>query len=138
MAIFCCENKPSCVTLSVIASVILGVIAAFLQITAVIAATPAFLWVALGTAILYLAVLLATARCCRAAVPCRCGNSALTAILIGILGTALTSVILLAVTFVATSILGAILVGLLVLFLSLIVSASACFVSHCYARQCED
>ncbi len=137
MAIFSCENKPSCVTLAVIASAILGVIAAFLQITAVITAAPAFLWVALGIAIVYLAVLLFTARCCRATIPCRCDNSALTAVLTGILGTTLTSVILLAVTFAATSIVGAILVGLLVLFLSLLVSATACLISRCHCQQYE-
>ena len=135
MSIFCCENKPSCVTLAVIASAILGVVAALLQITAVITVTPAFLWVALGTAIVYLVVLLATSRCCRASGCCRCGNAALTAILTGILGTALTSVILLAITFVATSIIGAVLVGLLILFLSLIVSATACLVSRCCGQQ---
>lgn len=135
MSIFCCENRVSCTTLAVIVSAILGVIAAFLQITAVITVTPAFLWVALGIAIGYLAVLLATTGCCRATTSCRCNNGALTAVLTGILGTALTSVILLAVTFVATSIIGAILVGLLILFLSLIVTATACLVSRCYTEQ---
>lgn len=131
MSLFCCDNKPSCISLAVIASAILGVIAAFLRITAVITVTPAFLWVALGIAIGYLAVLLATTGCCQASTFCRCRGGALTAILVGILGTALTSVILLAITFVATSIIGAILVGLLVLFLSLIVTATACLVSRC-------
>ena len=129
MSIFCCDNKPGCVTLAIIASAILGVIAALLQITAVITVTPAFLWVALGIAIVYLAVLLGT-RCCRENT-CRCQNSTLCAILTGILGTALTSVILLAVTFAATSIVGAIFVGLLVLFLSLIITATACLVARC-------
>ena len=137
MAIFCCENKPSCVGLSVIASVILGVIAALLRITAVITVTPAFLWVALGIAIVYLAILLATTGYGRAN-SCRCGNGTLTAILAGILGTALISVILLAITFVATSIIGAILTGLLILFLSLIVTATACLVSRCCGRQDND
>ncbi len=135
MAIFCCDNKPSCVTLAVIASAILGVIAALLQITAIIAVAPAFLWVALGIAIVYLAVLLATTRCSRAQGFCRCGNGALTAVLTGILGTVLTAVILLAVAFTATSIVGAVLVGLLVLFLSLIVSASACLISRSCTQQ---
>ncbi len=135
MAIFCCDNKPSCVTLAVIASAILGVIAAFLQITAVITVTPAFLWVALGIAIGYLAILLATTGCCQVASSCRCGNGALTAVLAGILGTALVSVILLAISFPATSTVGAILVGLLVLFLSLIVTATACLVSRCCGQQ---
>lgn len=92
--------------------------------------TPAFLWVALGIAVVYLAILLATR-----ASSCRYGNGALTALLVGILGTALTAVILLAITFVATSIIGAILAGLLILFLSLIVTATACLVSRCYGRQ---
>ena len=135
MAIFCCENRPRCVTLAVIASAILGVIASLLQITAVITVTPAFLWVALGIAVVYLAVLLFTAGCCRASVPCRCGNGSLSVLLIGILGTILTAVTLLAVSFVATSIVGAVFVGLLVLFLSLIVSAAACLVSRCYGQQ---
>ncbi len=130
MTMFCRENKLSCVGLAVIASVILGVVTAFLRITAVITITPAFLWVALGISIVYLAVLLATR-----ANSCRYGNGALTALLVGILGTALTAVILLAITFVATSVIGAILAGLLILFLSLIVTATACLVSHCYGQQ---
>ncbi len=131
MAIFCCDNRPSCISLSVIGSVILGVIAAFLQITAVITVTPAFLWVALGIAVVYLAILLGTTGCNQTARCCRCRGGALTAVLAGILGTALVSVILLAITFVATSIIGAILVGLLIFFLSLILSATACLVAGC-------
>ena len=135
MAIFCCENRQSCVTLAVFASAILGVIAAFLRITAVIDVTPAFLWVALGIAVGYLAVLLASSGCAPKPCPCRCANGALIAVLAGILGTALVSVILLAITFVATSIVGAILVGLLILFLSLILSGSACLVARCCGQQ---
>ena len=131
MAIFCCENRPSCTSLAVIVSAILGVIAAFLRITAVITVTPAFLWVALGIAVVYLAILLATTGCNQSARCCRCRGCALTAVLAGILGTALVSVILLAITFVATSIIGAILVGLLIFFLSLILSATACMVAGC-------
>ncbi len=133
MAIFCCNTKQSCSTLAFVASAILGVVAAFLRITAVITETAAFLWVALGIAIGYLAVLLATSGCCGGL--CRCSSGALTALLAGILGTAPLSVILLAVSFAATSIVGAILLGLLVLFLALIVSASACLVSGFCGRQ---
>ena len=131
MAIFCCESRTSCTSLAVIVSAILGVIAAFLRITAVITVTPAFLWVALGIAVVYLAILLATTGCNQSARCCRCRGCALTAVLAGILGTALVSVILLAITFVATSIIGAILVGLLIFFLSLILSATACMVAGC-------
>ena len=135
MTVFCCDNRQSCVGLAVIVSAILGVIAAFLQITAVITVTPAFLWVALGIVVVYLAVLLATTGCQPKTSSCRCGSTALTAVLAGILGTALVSVILLAITFAATSIIGAILVGLLILFLSLTVTATACLVSQYCGRQ---
>ena len=136
MAIFCYDNRPSCTILAVIVSAILGVVAALLQITAVITVTPAFLWVALGIAIGYLAVLLVSTGCAKVNA-CRCGNASLTAVLAGILGTALISVILLAVTFPATSIVGAVLVGLLILFLSLIVTATACLVSRCCGQRNE-
>lgn len=136
MAIFCCENRTSCTGLAVIASAILGVIAAFLRITAVITVTPAFLWVALGIAVVYLAILLGTTGCNQSARCCRCRSGSLTAVLAGILGTALVSVILLAITFVATSVIGAILVGLLIFFLSLILSATACLVAGCC--RCEN
>ena len=135
MAIFCCNNRPSCTTLAVIASAILGVVAALLQITAVITVTPAFLWVALGIAIGYLAVLLASTGCGSRANTCRCGDQSLAALLAGILGTALIAVILLAIAFPATSIVGAILVGLLILFLSLIVTATACLVARCCGQS---
>ena len=58
-----CCFRWSCSTIAVIAGVILGVLAAFLQITAVITVTPAFLWVVLGVAIGFLAITLATGRC---------------------------------------------------------------------------
>lgn len=134
MAIFCCESRQGCVGLSLIVSAILGVIAALLRITAVITVTPAFLWVALGIAIGYLAVLLASSGNFQHTYSCKCG--ALSAVLTGILGTVLTSVILLAFTFVATSFVGAILVGLLVFFLSLIVTATVCLI-RCRAYNQE-
>ena len=126
MAIFCCETKQSCASLAVIASVILGVVAAFLRITAVITVTPAFLWVALSIAVVYLLALTVSARCCGC-----CGSSCtLSAVLAGIVGTALTSVILLAISFPATSIVGAVLVGVLILSLSLIIGGSTCLASQ--------
>ena len=115
-----CENRFSCLTLGFIASLIIGVITAFLQITAVIAVTPAFLWVTLGIAVVYLAANLFAARggCC----------TAVSTVLAGILGTILFSLVLLAVTFAATSVIGAIFVGLLLFFFSLTITATACLV----------
>lgn len=118
-----CNFRCSCVIAAIIASVILGVVAAFLQITGAITVTPAFLWVVLGVAIGYLGILLATAG--RRGSGC-CG--ALGTVLAGTLGAALFSVVLLAVGITATSVVSAILVGLLVLFAALTVAGSACYV----------
>ena len=135
MAVFCCESRRDCVGLAAAASVVLGIIAAFLTITAAITVTPAFLWVTFGVAVGTLAILLAASGCCLRVAACGCGGGALSAVLVGALGTILMSVILLAVTFAATSIVGAVAVGLLVLFFSLTLSAAACLIRCLAIRE---
>jgi len=127
MVLFSCDNKRDCVVLAVVASLVVGIVTAFLRITAVITVTPAFLWAVLGVAVVYLAVLVAAAVQSQAGVCKGCG-SALSALLTGILGTALLAVVLLAIPFVATSVIGAIITGLLLFFFALILTASACLV----------
>lgn len=128
-----CYCKCSCITLAAIASFIIGIIAAALTFTATITITPAFLWVALGIAVVYLAVLLASSS----ALPKRgCICSTAGALLTGILGTALSAVILLGVGFAATSILGAIIAGILLFFLSLTLTTTACLIKC--ALGCDD
>lgn len=131
-----CSCKCNCTLWAVIASVFVGVIAAFLQITGVINVTPAFLWVLLGIAVVYLAVIVLASALTRGVggCPCKCGN--LSAVLVGILGTVFLSIVLLAVGTAATSVISAILVGLLLLAFSLIVSATACY-ARCLA-DCGD
>ena len=134
MALFPCGCKRDCVVTALVASAIIGVITAFLQITAVITVTPVFLWVVFGIAVVYLGVLeVAAARTGRAGLGC---CRALGAVLTGILGAALLAVLLLAVGIVATSVVSAILVGLLLFFFSLILTATACLI-RCFA-DCED
>lgn len=136
MALFNCSCRRDCTLVALIASLILGVVAAFLQITAVITVTPAFLWVALGVAVVYLGVLLVTTALTRRT-PCKsCVRDTLGTVLAGILGTILSAVILLAVGITATSVVSAILVGLLVAFLTLTFTGSACLVL-CLA-DCEN
>ncbi len=120
-----CNCKCGCVAISAIASFIVGIIAAALTFTATITITPAFLWVAFGIAVVYLATLLVFSAFNRHA-GCIC--STLPALLTGILGAALSSLILLGVGFAATSILGAIIVGILLFFLSLTLTTTACLV----------
>lgn len=136
MSMFNCGCKRDCALIAVIASLILGVVAAFLQITAVITVTPAFLWVALGIGVGYLGVLLVTTAFARRTEcrPCICRN--LETVLTGILGAILFAVILLAVGITATSVVSAILIGLLVASLTLTFAGSACLVL-CLAN-CEN
>lgn len=124
-----CSCKGSCTTVALIASITVGIIAAFLRITAAITVTPAFLWVLFGIAVVYLGLLLIASvsiMCCNN-FPC-CIKSILTVLLISILATVLFSVILLAIEFVATSIIGAVITGLLLLFFSLTLTETACLI----------
>lgn len=117
----------SCTGAAIIGSILVGIITAFLTFMATITITPAFLWVVLGIAVVYLAVnLVVAAVSCETAKRCICPNSA--AWLVGILGTILFSLILLAVPFAATSVIGAIFTGALLAFFSLIITTTACTV----------
>ena len=123
-----CTSRCDCVLVSLIASIIAGILAAFFQITAVITLTPVFLWVSLGIAVAYLAVVTVAAALAEPAERTGCLCETLNALLTGILGTILLALVLLAVGIVATSVVSAILVGLLVFFFALIPTATACFV----------
>ena len=128
MAICSCDCKRTCALYAVLISVILGIVAAFLQITGVITVTPAFLWVVLGVAVVYLAILVAALLLHHSNTPHTCLCSSLNALLAGILGAALFALVLLAVGIVATSIVSAILVGILVAFFALVLTGAACLV----------
>ena len=125
---FCsCCCKRDCSLAAVIVSAILGVVAAFLQISGTITVAPVFLWVVLGIAVVYLGVLVVAAAVRRGEQrSCLC--PALSAVLAGILGSVLFSLVLLAVGITATSILSAVLVGLTVAFLALVITGTACLV----------
>ena len=130
-----CNCRFNCTLFAVISAAILGVVAAFLQISGVITVTTAFLWVALGIGLVYLAGLLVASVGRRGGNASDCLCSALNTLLAGVLGTVLLALILLAVGITATSVLSAVLVGVLVFFLWLTVAASACYV-RC-AVECD-
>ena len=125
-----CCYKCSCTAVAIVAAILLGIVAAFLQITGVITVTAAFLWVVLGIAVVYLGVLVITGAVARDESRLRCLCDSLNTLLVGILGTVLFSLVLLAVGIVATSVVSAILVGLLVAFFFLIILATACYVRY--------
>ncbi len=131
----CRSCRTNCTVIAVAASLIIGIITAFLRITAAIAITPVFLWVLFGIAVVYLAVTLVSGALFRKE-SCNDLCAIVTALLVGILGTVLLSIVLLAIEFVATSIIGAILTGGLLFFFFLIVTSAACLV-RCFFN-CND
>lgn len=124
-------NRCNCTLLSVVVSIAVGVIAAVLLFTAVITVAPVFYWVALGISIGFLAIALATSLTACGCSAGRCRGSALGAFIVGALGAILTSLILLGVSFAATSVIGAIVFGVLLFFLSLLATSTACVIK-CY------
>lgn len=120
-----CGCKYNCTGIALVSSLIIGIITAFLRITAVITVTPAFLWVVLGIGVVYLAVTLLTSSFVGERGNNGCICQSLSASLVGVLGTILLSVILLAIEFVATSVIGAIFTGALLFFFALAVSSTS-------------
>ena len=128
MSMFGCNCRCNCALTAIFASVVVGVIAAFLQITGVITVAPVFLWVIFGIAVAYLAGLLLVARRCGCDSLRECECDALNTALVGVLGTVAVSLVLLATGIVATSVVSAILVGLAVGSFALLLTATVCLV----------
>lgn len=122
-----------CTLISLIASVIIGIVTAFLRITGVITIPPVFFWVIFGISVGLLAITLIAVALTRNSDNCLCKERALSAQLLSILATVLLSLILLAIPFVTTSVIGAILTGLALLFFSLSLGSTACLIK-CYAK----
>ncbi len=132
MSCFNCRCSCSCALIAIIASVIIGVVAAFLQITGVITVLPVFLWVVLGIAVVYLAIITVAAAIAKGYDGCGCKCSILSVVIAGILGSILFSVVFLAVGVTAGSVASAILTGLLLISFSLLITGTACF-ARCLA-----
>jgi len=128
MSLLTCNCRCRCSAAAFIASLFIGVLTAFFQITGIITLTAVFLWVVLGIALVYLGLLLVTTALAKRNTECLCLCTTLNTVLVGILGAILFSVVLLAVGIVATSPVSAILAGLLLFFLSLLLAGSACLV----------
>lgn len=128
MSQFSCNCRCRCAAAAIIASLVLGIIGAFLQITSVIAITPMLLWIAFGVAVVYQGVLILGSAIDHSHRDSDCKCTALNTILVGILGTILLSLVLLLIDVAATSVIGAILAGLFVFFFSLIFTATTCLI----------
>lgn len=124
-----CNSHVDCSLLSVAAAVVVGLVAAIAQFTAIITLTTVFYIVAFGIAVLFLAVLLALVPVLYRVACGSCCASNIKVVTTGILGAIFTSVILIAVGFTATSVLGAVFVGLLAAFLTLAVTGVVCAIN---------
>lgn len=123
-----CSYRCDCTAVSVVASIIIGIITGFLTFNGIITLTPAFLWVVFGIAVVFLGVTALASAANNGYSVRACVCTALSALVIGALGTILLSLILLAVTFAATSVIGAIFAGFLLAFFSLLITSVACLV----------
>ena len=126
-----CYCKINCTSIAVIASIVIGILAAVFRFTAIVTITPAFLWVLFGIAIGFLGITLLTSVAFSSGENSCCTN--LCTCLAGILGTILTSVILLGITFAEASVLGAIITGFLLFFFSLVIISSICLIRCRYS-----
>lgn len=123
-----CGNRRDCTGFALVASLIIGIIAAFLQITAVFTLTPIFSIVAFGIVVVYLLAVLLAIAAIHKNQSCNLCCTPLSALLVGIAGTIFVAVILLLIGFPATSVIGAIFVGALFFFFALTISSTLCFV----------
>ena len=136
MSSFSCNCRCRCPIVAIVAAVVLGVVAAFLQITGAITVTPAFLWTLFGIGVVYLGVLAVATAVARRTNASTCVCPSLDALLAGIVGTILFAVVLLGVGIVATSVVSAILVGILVGSFFLMIAATACLVRYLTGCGC--
>ena len=131
-----CNCKCACTLFAGVVSLILGILAAFLQITGTLAIGTMTLMAAAIAALVYLGGLLLVSSVQQQCSRCSCTCAAVNTMLAGALGTILFSAVLLLAAFAATSVLGAILTGLLVASFTLLVAGTACVVRNLF--RCDD
>ena len=131
-----CNCRCRCNLTALIASLLIGVIAAFLRITGVLTVSTTFLWAAFIIAVVYLAALILSMALVGRKEACACLCTNLRALVAGALGAILFALVLLLIDVAAASVIGAILVGLLLFFFALLFASSACLIK-CLA-DCRD
>lgn len=127
-------NSNECLIIAIASSIVVGIVAGILAATGIIAVTPAFLWVVFGIAIGFLAIAFIVSSLRRFDTP-HSARSIIGLFLAGVFTTVVTSLVLLGVTFPATSALFAVLVGLLLFGFFLIITAVGCIVFGAYTND---
>ena len=124
-------NSNECLIIAIASSIVVGIVAGILSATGIITVTPAFLWVVFGIAIGYLAIAFIVSSLRRFDTPYS-ARSIIGLFLAGVFTTVLLSLVLLGVTFPATSAIFAVLVGLLLAGFWLIITSVGCIVWGAY------
>ena len=133
MSLLNCNCRSNCVAVSIIFSVVVGIVTAFLTFAGLVAVATPFAVAAAIVAVAYLAVLFVVASLMRDSYSTECTCTALNVLLFNIIATFIVALVLLNFAFAATSIIGAIVTGLLLLFLTGTITASACLI-RCITR----
>ncbi len=123
----CCQCKFNCSGIAVIASIIVGVIAAFLTFSGNIAISTYLLWAFFGIGLSFLALTL-TVMGLKDYDCTECICPPLVTMLAGVFGTIAMSLVLLLVDVAVATVVGAILYGLLFLFFTLLITSVACII----------
>lgn len=123
-----CGCRTNCNGLSVVASVIIGIITSFLVYTGTVTVTAPFLWTLFGIAVVWLALMFAISALRGNCVENKCFCGGADIFTVGILGTIVASIVLLAVEFAVASVIGAIIKGALLMFFFMIVTSAVCAV----------
>lgn len=126
MSNYCCCRRD-CTTWAIVAAIVAGVLAVFLQVTGVITVSVAALTAALGVGLVSLAVLLlamATAQGGDGYCLCRSVNAAL----VGAVASIVLAIALLVLPLPATGVVFLLLTGLLVAAFTLLVASVACLI----------
>ena len=118
-----CTCKCSCTATGTVISIIVGIIGAIVLAVATPVIPTALYWAALASAVLFLAVTVVTAPSSKHS---RCVCPALRTLFTGIIGTIITSVILLVINIATITVPLAILIGLLIVFIGLILTGLVC------------
>ena len=125
MSVYNCEKSRVCSVFAIVVSVVIGIVAAIFQGTSVIATVPYYLLGSVVVALVYLAVLVLSVSI-KSNIG-TCAKTPLSLLLLGTLGTVLSSGVLLAALSPA-SVLGAIVVGIQVFFVSLMLISVGCYI----------
>lgn len=130
-----CKSRCDCTVFAVIASVIVGVVTAFLNFSLTIAVPQFVLWIFFGVALIALVAALLTAPFVNKKETDGCLCSALSALITGVLGTVLFSLILVLADIATAGLLGSVLTGLLFAFFTLTVTSVACLARSIFNCQ---